>query len=52
MIKINRIEKGDLIYYEALFVGGNLYAYCISDLVSQLVSIYRFEISLFNFSKN
>jgi hypothetical protein len=52
MLKINRFESKGLTYYEALFLGGNLYAYSIKDLISQLVSIYGFKVSLFEFNLN
>lgn len=43
IIKINRFDG----YYEALFLGGNLYAFTIKDLVNQLVNIYGFERKIF-----
>ena len=52
MLKINRIQTKDGFYYEALFIGGNLYAFTISELVSQLNSIYGLKTSLFTFSLN
>lgn len=52
MLKINRIETKDLLYYEALFNGGNLYAFTISDLVNQLASIYGFRVVLFEYELN
>ena len=52
MLKINRIETKDLLYYEALFNGGNLYAFTISDLVNQLATIHGFKTLLNTFSLN
>ena len=52
MLKINRIQKGDFVFYEALFAGGNLYAFTISSMIAQLVEIYKFKITLFEFSLN
>ena len=52
MLKINRFETNGLLYYEALFLGGNLYAFTIKDLISQLISIYGFKSSLFEFNLN
>lgn len=52
MLKINRIQTKDLVYYEALFLGGNLYAFSISELVSQLASIYNFKTLLTEFNLN
>lgn len=52
MLKINRIQKGDLIFYEALFTGGNLYAFSISELITQLTEIHNFRTSLFTFCLN
>lgn len=52
MLKINRFESKGLTYYEALFLDGNLYAFTIKDLISQLISIYGFKVSLFEFNLN
>lgn len=52
MLKINRIETEEFIYYEALFTNGNLYAFTINDLISQLVSIYNFKNLLTEFNLN
>ena len=52
MLKINRIETKDLLYYEALFNGGNLYAFTISELSSQLATIYGFKTLLTKFNLN
>ena len=52
MLKINRIETKDLLYYEALFNGGNLYAFTISELSSQLATIYGFKTLLTEFNLN
>ncbi len=52
MIKINRFESKGLTYYEALFTDGNLYAFTIKDLISQLISVYGFKVSLFEFNLN
>lgn len=52
MIKINRIQKSEFVIYEALFIGGNLYAFTMFDLLKQLLEIYGFKISLFQFSLN
>ena len=52
MLKINRIETKGFVYYEALFNGGNLYAFTINDLINQLVSIYNFKTLLTEFNLN
>ena len=54
MLKIKRIETKNLLYYEALFNGGNLYAFTISDLVNQLATIYGFKtlLNIFNLNQN
>lgn len=52
MIKINRIQSKDLVFYEAIFLGGNLYAFTINDLICQLWQIYNFKLSLFQFNNN
>ena len=52
MLKINRIETKDLLYYEALFNGGNLYAFTISELINQLATIYGFKTLLNIFNLN
>ena len=52
MLKINRIETKDLLYYEALFNGGNLYAFSIIDLQYQLITIYGFRAVLFEYNLN
>lgn len=45
MIKINKYPG----YYEALFLGGNLYAFSLNDLLKQLFDIYEFQpFSIFN----
>ena len=41
MLEINQIITGDSYYFEALFFGGNLYAFTIKDLLVQLQTIYR-----------
>ena len=48
MLKINKFNG----YYEALFLGGNLYAFTFKDLISQLINIYGFKSSLFEFNLN
>ena len=45
MLKINRFND----YYEATFLGGNLYAFTLNDLIAQLWEIYDFKLSLFHF---
>lgn len=52
MLKINRIQSKDFIYYEATFNGGNLLAFSINDLISQLIGLYGFKPSLFTFNLN
>jgi hypothetical protein len=47
IIKINRIQSKDLVYYEAIFKGGNLLGFTIKDVVNQLVTIYGFKRSMF-----
>ena len=48
IIKINRFDG----YYEATFLGGNLYAFSLNDLICQLWQIYDFKLSLFQFNNN
>jgi hypothetical protein len=46
MIRINKYKD----FYECTFVGGNLYAFSLIDLFSQLKTIYNISLpSLFNF---
>ena len=52
MLKINRIETNGLLYYEALFNGGNLYTFTISELINQLATIYGFKTLLTEFNLN
>ena len=52
MIRINRIQSKDLEYLECTFLGGNLYAFNINDLICQLWQIYGFKLSLFHFNLN
>lgn len=40
MLKINNYTD----YYEATFIGGNLYAFNIGNLITQLVTIYGFKL--------
>lgn len=46
-----RIKKHN-VYYEATFLGGNLYAFSLNDLICQLWEIYDFKLSLFHFNLN
>ncbi len=48
-VVITRYEENDFFYYEATFKNGNLYAFSIYDLVSQLVSIYGMKSKLFSY---
>jgi len=43
MLKINIIQEDDFVYYEALFNGGNLYAFFLFDLLLQLMIIYEIK---------
>ena len=52
MIRINRIQKKDFTYYEAIFNGGNLLAFSLNELICQLWEIYDFKLSLFQFNNN
>ena len=52
VLKINRIEKGDLVFYEALFISGNLYAFTINEIIKQLREIHGFSSSIFEFKLN
>lgn len=52
MIKINRIQNDDLLYYEATFTNGNLIAFSINELITQLNSIHNFNFNLFKFNIN
>lgn len=51
-MKIIRIQLNGLVYYECTFMGGNLFAYSINDLICQLWEIYGFKLSLFSFNLN
>lgn len=46
-VKITKYQSGNFFYYEATFKNGNLLAYNIKDLFSQLTSIYCFKVSDF-----
>lgn len=46
-VKITKYQNGNFFYYEATFKNGNLLAYNIKDLFSQLTSIYWFKTSDF-----
>jgi hypothetical protein len=48
-VKITKYQNGDFSYYEATFLNGNLLAYSMFDLVSQLVGIYGFKSDLFSY---
>ena len=52
MLKINRIQDKELVYYEAIFNGQNLYTFSINDMIVQLWQIYGFKLSLFQFNLN
>ena len=52
MLKINKIENGSFMYYEATFNKGNLLAFSIGELLSQLCIIHGFKFELFNFNSN
>jgi len=45
MLKINKHSN----YYEALFLGGNLYAFTLLDLFKQLLTIYNIRTEIFTF---
>jgi len=49
MLKIQRTIDG---FYIAEFLGGNLCAFTINDLICQLWQIYGFKLSLFEFNNN
>lgn len=51
-MRLKRIETKDLLYYEATFTNGNLIAFTINELISQLCTIYGFKTSLFTYSLN
>lgn len=51
-MKIIRIPTKDMFYYECTFLGGNLYAFTINELICQLWEIYGFKLSLFHFNLN
>lgn len=40
MIEINQCIAEDFYYFEALFFGGNLYAFTLKDLLQQLQDIH------------
>ena len=51
-VKITKYQNGNFFYYEATFKNGNLLAFSIYDLVSQLVSIYGMKSNLFSYLFN
>lgn len=52
MLKITRYQDKELLYYEATFLGGNLLAFSIVDIINQLCSLYPYDIKLFEFHAN
>jgi hypothetical protein len=44
--------KDGFIFYEATFLGSNLLAFSLNDLICQLWEIYDFKLSLFQFNLN
>ena len=52
-LQIRRKQAKDgFIFYEATFLGGNLLAFSLNDLICQLWEIYDFKLSLFQFNLN
>lgn len=45
MITINKYKLGDIIYFEASFLGGNLLAFTINELMSDLIKRYGFKVT-------
>lgn len=42
-LTIRRHQVGEFVYYEALFMGGNLYAFHLVDLLLGLMRIHGFK---------
>lgn len=45
MITINKYNLGDIVYFEANFLGGNLIAFTISELITDLIKRFGFKLS-------
>lgn len=52
MLTINKVQKKDFSFYEAIFSGGNLYAFTLSELLQQLKDLHGLSVPLFEFSLN
>lgn len=46
MLEINIISTEKVSYFEAIFVGGNLYAYSLVDMLRQLKEIHGLNVPL------
>lgn len=45
MITINKYNVDNFIYFEANFLGGNLIAFTISELMTDLIKRFGFKLS-------
>lgn len=45
MLNIFKHKLHDITYYEALFIGGNLYAFTLNELMNDLINRYGFKVS-------
>ena len=44
MLVINKHKLNDITYFEALFLGGNLIAFNINELINDLIHRYGFKL--------
>lgn len=52
-LQIRRKQAKDgFVFYEATFLGGNLLAFSLNELICQLWEIYDFKLSIFQFNNN
>jgi hypothetical protein len=47
-VTIRKYQSGNFFYYEASFLNGNLLAYSMFDLISQMGSIYGVQLKMFS----
>lgn len=45
MLVINKYKLNDITYFEALFLGGNLIAFTVNELINDLVYRYGFKLT-------
>jgi len=45
MLTINKYKLDNITYYEALFLGGNLIAFTVKELINDLIHRYGFKIT-------